>query len=77
MADIKFEIKKTILTLSNNEEWNKEVNLVSWNGRDFKLDIREWNKSHTKMKKGIVLTNEEMRKILDSKEILKYLEEDE
>ncbi|MDY3050814.1 MAG: PC4/YdbC family ssDNA-binding protein [Parvimonas sp.] len=77
MAEIKFEIKKTILTLNETEEWNKEINLVSWNGREFKLDIREWNKSHTKMKKGIVLTDEEMRKLLESEEIRKYLKENE
>ena len=51
MAEIKFDIKETLITLTESEEWNKEVNLVSWNGREYKLDIREWNKSHTKMKK--------------------------
>lgn len=77
MAEIKFDIKETLITLTETEEWNKEVNLVSWNGREYKLDIREWNKSHTKMKKGIVLTNEEMRKILESEEIKEFLKSNE
>ena len=33
MAEIKFDIKETLITLTESEEWNKEVNLVSWNGR--------------------------------------------
>lgn len=77
MAEIKFDIKETLITLTESEEWNKEVNLVSWNGREYKFDIREWNKSHTKMKKGIVLTNEEMRKILESEEIKEFLKSNE
>lgn len=72
MAEIKFDIKETLITLTESEEWNKEVNLVSWNGREYKLDIRD-----TKMKKGIVLTNEEMRKILESEEIKEFLKSNE
>ena len=33
MADIKFEIKENIGTLSESAKgWTKELNLVSWNG---------------------------------------------
>ena len=39
--------------------WNKEVNLVSWNGRPPKLDIRNWQTDHEKCGKGITLTREE------------------
>jgi hypothetical protein len=47
MADIKFEIKKTIGTLSESAKgWTKELNLVSWNGREPKYDIREWDPEH-------------------------------
>lgn len=41
------------------KKWSKEVNLVSWNGRDPKVDIREWNEDHTKMSKGLTFTTEE------------------
>ena len=41
------------------KSWNKEVNLVSWNGRPAKLDIRSWKRDHSRCGKGIVLTREE------------------
>lgn len=35
MADIKYEIKKTVGALSeNNKGWSKELNLISWNDRE-------------------------------------------
>jgi len=43
--------------------WNKELNLVSWNGNAPKFDIRDWDTSHEHMSKGITLHVEEMRKI--------------
>jgi hypothetical protein len=43
MVDIKFEIVKKIGILSKSEKgWTKELNLVSWNDRDPKCDIRDW-----------------------------------
>lgn len=43
LANIKFEIKETIGNLSeNNKEWQKELNLISWNDRDPKYDLRKW-----------------------------------
>ena len=60
MADIKYEITKKIGVLSENAKgWTKELNLVSWNDRPAKLDIREWSPDHEKMGKGIALTEEE------------------
>ena len=44
--------------------WNKEVNLVSWNGRPAKLDIRSWQKDHGKCGKGIALTREETEELV-------------
>ena len=43
----------------NNGKWTKEVNLVSWNGRDPKIDIREWNSDHSRMGKGVTMTEAE------------------
>jgi len=53
--------------------WKKEVNLVSWNGRKPKLDIREWDENHEKMSKGITLTASEVAEL---KKILADLDED-
>ena len=43
--------------------WNKELNLVSWNGRPAKLDIRNWQRDHKKCGKGIALTWEEAEEL--------------
>lgn len=64
MADIKYEIKETVGTLSESTKgWKKELNLVSWNDKEAKYDIREWDLEHKKMGKGITLTVEELRKL--------------
>ncbi len=57
MAEIKFEIIKNIGTLSESTKgWTKELNLISWNGRDPKYDLRDWDPDHEKMGKGVTLT---------------------
>ena len=41
----------------------KELNLVSWHGKDAKYDIREWSPEHDRMGKGVTLTSEEMKQL--------------
>lgn len=66
MAEIKFEITQGIGVLSEGSKgWTKELNLVSWNDRDAKYDIREWDPSHEKMGKGVTLSIDEMKKLKD------------
>lgn len=66
MADIKFEIKEIIGTLSESPKgWKKELNLVSWNDKEPKYDLRDWDSEHKKMGKGITLTAEELKKLRD------------
>lgn len=45
--------------------WTREVNIVSWNDHEPKVDIREWDEDHTQMKKGITLTFEEADKVAE------------
>ena len=45
--------------------WKKELNLVSWNGRPPKLDVRDWSPDRKKMGKGITLTLEEGVKLAE------------
>ena len=72
MADIKFEIKQNIGILSESAKgWSKELNLVSWNDKEPKYDLREWEPTHEKMAKGITLSAEELKKL---KEILNGIE---
>ena len=44
--------------------WNKEVNLISWNGRPAKLDIRAWQRNHEKCGKGIAITRAEAEELV-------------
>ncbi|MCD7884240.1 MAG: hypothetical protein LUI87_11150 [Lachnospiraceae bacterium] len=61
MADIKFEIVQSIGCLSESSNgWTKELNMISWNDKEAKYDIRAWSADHTKMGKGVTLTKEEL-----------------
>jgi hypothetical protein len=61
MSEIKFEIIKKIGVLSKSGSgWEKQLNLVSWNDREAKYDIREWAPDGEKMGKGVTLTKEEL-----------------
>ncbi len=72
MADIKFEIIKKIGVLSTSASgWAKELNLISWNDRDPKYDLRDWSADHEKMGKGVTLSKEEL---LALKELLNSME---
>jgi hypothetical protein len=74
MAEIKFEIIKKLGVLSESSKgWNKEANMVSWNDREPKLDIREWDSEHEKMGKGITLSKDELIRL---KEIIKDMDAD-
>ena len=70
MSEIKYEVTKHIGVLSESSRgWTKELNLVSWNDREPKYDIREWSPERAKMGKGITLSPEEaetLRRLLDS-----------
>ncbi|MDY2637119.1 MAG: YdbC family protein [Phascolarctobacterium sp.] len=64
--EISYEIVKHIGVLSTSVKgWTKELNLVSWNGRDAKYDIREWSPEHDKMGKGVTLSSEEIEALKD------------
>ncbi len=64
MAELTYEIVKEIGVLSENARgWRKELNLISWNGRDAKYDIRDWAPEHEKMGKGITLTEDEAQEL--------------
>lgn len=68
LADIKFEIEKEIGKISESSKgWTKELNLISWNGKEAKYDLRDWAPEHEKMGKGVTLSLDELKKL---KEIL-------
>ena len=64
MSNIKFEIIEQLGVLSESDKgWKKELNLISWNDRDPKYDLRDWSENHQKIGKGITLTEEEAIKL--------------
>lgn len=66
MAEITFEITKELGVISETPKgWTRELNMVSWNDRDPKYDIRDWSPDHTRMSKGVSLTEEEMQKLVE------------
>jgi hypothetical protein len=72
MADIKFEIMEKIGVLSKaGSGWTKELNLISWNDREPKYDIRDWSGDGQKMGKGVTLSKDEL---LALKELLNKME---
>lgn len=72
MADIKFEIKETVGVIAESAKgWKKELNLISWNGKKAKYDLREWSPEHEKMSKGVTLTSDELKAL---KELLNSIE---
>ncbi len=73
MSEIKFEIVKEIGVLSETSKgWKTELNLVSWNDREPKYDLRTWSENHEKIGKGITLSKDEIGKL---KELLENIEE--
>lgn len=73
MDDLKYVIINTIAVLSEGTKgWKREINMISWNDRKPKLDIRDWDAEHKKMGKGISLNKEEvirLRKILEETDL--------
>ena len=72
MSEIKYEIIKNIGVLSKSTSgWTKELNLVSWNDREPKYDLRDWSPDREKMGKGVTLSREDL---LALKELLNNTE---
>ena len=67
MAEFKFEITEEITVLSESATgWRKELNLVSYNGAKPKYDIREWSPDHSRMGKGVTLSDEEAEILVEA-----------
>ena len=66
MAEIKYEIVKELGVISEGARgWSRELNLVSWNDNPPKFDIRDWSPDHSRMSKGISMTEEEVAKLVE------------
>ena len=61
MAELNYKIVETIAVISESPKgWTKELNVISWNGRPPKYDLRDWAPGKEKMGKGVTLTEEEI-----------------
>ena len=58
-----YEIKERVAVLSGSEDgtYTVEVNWISYNGAEPKLDIRRWDRRTNRMLKGIALSTDEAR----------------
>lgn len=77
-SELKFEIINSIGVVSTSPSgWITELNRVSWNGKEPKYDLRAWSPDHTKMGKGITLSEEELTTLSEilQKEVA-FLKED-
>lgn len=77
--ELQFEVINHIGILSTSPSgWTTELNRISWNGKEPRYDLRAWAPDHTKMGKGITLSEDD---IIALSEILKkevvFLKEEE
>ena len=64
MPDFSYQIVKHIDVISEGSGgWAKELNLISWNGKDAKYDIRDWSPDHENMSKGITLAEKDIKSL--------------
>lgn len=65
MKEIQYEMVKEIAILSASDSgYTKEINLISWNGKEAKYDIRSFSPNREKCGKGVTLTEAEAGKLL-------------
>lgn len=73
--EITYKIVKHIGTISENDTYSKEVNIVSWNNREPVIDLRTWKLGTDNSKlplKGLSLNAtdlESLKKLLSSVDI--------
>lgn len=64
--EFRYEIIKHYGVLSTSGRgWTKEFNLIRWNNRKAKYDLRDWNPEHNKMSKGVTLTEDELKMFMN------------
>lgn len=73
MSSIKYDVIRRMGTLSESAKgWKKELNVISWNGRDPKYDLRDWAPDGEKMGKGVTLSIDDLKAL---KDLLNHMDE--
>lgn len=74
-GDIQFKVVERLGVLESHKSgWNREVNIVAWNGNTPKFDIRDWDPEHERCSRGITLYEREAIKL--AKILVKRLQMD-
>lgn len=63
--EFSYEITEELGIIGDPSEWHKEVNKISWNEGEPKLDIRVWSPNSEKMSKGISLDEDEAKQLYE------------
>lgn len=75
--DITYEIIKPVGVLSETKSgWQRQLNIISWNGGAPKYDIRDWSPGREKMGKGITFTDNEMNALMTLLRVRKETDEE-
>lgn len=62
MNDLEFEIIEHIGVITKyDNNWKRELNVVSWNGSSPRFDVRDWDEQHEHRAIGITLHEGEIR----------------
>ena len=65
MAEFTYEVTERIAVLSTNARgWERQLNMVSWNGAEPKLDIHDWPPDHSRCTSRGTFTHEEARVLI-------------
>ena len=68
---IQCTLKHHLGKLRENEKgWSREVNIISWEGAQSRLDIRDWSKTKDRSSKGITFTRAEVDRLRNMLAIL-------
>lgn len=66
MAEFSYDIVEELGVIGEGRGgWSRELNKISWNGREPKYDLRDWAPDHEKMGKGISLSKEDLLALRD------------
>ena len=64
-GEIEFRVVDRVGVIASYQTgWNKELNIISWNGGNPKFDIRDWDPEHEHMSRGVTLHEQEAEKLL-------------
>ena len=73
-SNYNFKLLENIGVVSEKPNgWTLELNIVSFNGRDARYDLREWRNDHTELRTGARFSESDLKPLMEL--IGKYLEE--